>query len=137
MSELTERMGVGLADYLSDLRSELAEAHSRVQGESLRLGVEEVRVTLEVAVTTARKAGGSGKVSTKFWVLNAEAGGDAERSSQRLGTQQLTLKLKPRVASVTVDEQGQSMVTSRGLDVSGALTSTEQSPDLASPPQLA
>ncbi len=102
-----------LADYLADLREELDEAQSRAAGSSLHLGVDEVTVTLEVAVTTDRKASGSGKVSAKFWVLNAEVGAGGERSSQRIGTQQLTLTLKPRVESVTVDERGRVSVTSR------------------------
>lgn len=122
--------GLGLADYLTDLRAELDEAHSRAAGSSLRLGVDEVTVTLEVAVTTDRKASGSGKLSARFWVLNAEVGAGGERSSQRVATQQLTLTLKPRVESVTVDEQGSVALTTRGLDVSGALTDSEESPEL-------
>lgn len=121
---------VGLADYLTDLRAELDQARWRAEGSSLRLEVNEVTVTLEVAVTTGRKGTGSGKVSAKFWVLNAEAGVGGERSSQRVGTQQLTLTMKPRVESVIVDEQGRVEVTSRGLDVSGELTDSEEAPDL-------
>lgn len=125
---------LGLADYLTDLREELAEAQSRAAGASLLLGVDEVTVTLQVAVTTGRKGTGSGRVSTKFWVLNAEVGGGGESSSQRVGTQQITLTLKPRVESVTFDEQGSLAVTSRGLDVSSRLTDSEESPDLPALP---
>ena len=34
---------IGLADFLSDLRAELAEASARAEGESLKLGVDESR----------------------------------------------------------------------------------------------
>lgn len=130
MSEPDDADRVGLADYLTELAAELEEAAQRAEGSSLRLGVEEVTVTLEVAVTKARKGAGSGKVSAKFWVLNAEAGGAGERLSQQVGAQQVTLTLKPRVETVTVDQQGNTTVTTRGLDVSGALTSSEESPEL-------
>src|SRR4051812_14386413 len=85
---------VGLADFLADLRAELGLAQQRAEGASLKLGVEEVSVSLEAAMATGRKGGGSGKVGAKFWVLNAEIGGSGELSSQRVRTQQLTLTLK-------------------------------------------
>jgi Trypsin-co-occurring domain 2 len=46
---------MGLADFLSDLRAELAEASKRAEQESLKLGVEEVEVELDVAVTLAKR----------------------------------------------------------------------------------
>ena len=123
----TER--VGLADYLTELGAELEEAGRRAEGSPLRLAVQEVTVTLEVAVTKARQGSGAGKLSAKFWVLNAEAGGGVERSSQRVGMQHVTLKLKPRVESVIVDDQGHGQVTSRELDVSSEVTGAEESPE--------
>lgn len=68
---------LGLADFLSELRAELAVAQKRAEGSSLRLGVDEVTVELDVVVTTLRSGEGSGKLSAKFWVLNAEVGGKA------------------------------------------------------------
>jgi hypothetical protein len=122
---------VGLADFLSDLRAELAVAQQRAEGSSLKLGVEEVSVALEVAVTTARKGGGSGRVSAKFWVMNAEVGGTGELSSQRVRTQKLTLTLKPRVELVAYDAQGQVQgVTVRGVDVAGEVAEGEENPEL-------
>jgi ketosteroid isomerase-like protein len=126
--------GLALVDFLTDLRAELALAQSRAGGASLKLGVDEVTVSLEVAFTTARRDDGSGKVSAKFWVLGAEAGGTAERSSQRVRTQQLTLTLKPRVESVTVDQDGRVQVVSRGVDVAGTVVEGEEFPDLPPPP---
>jgi YD repeat-containing protein len=125
---------LGLADFLADLRAELADAQPRAEDSSLKLGVEEVTVALEVAVTTARKGGASGKLSAKFWVLNTEAGGTGERSSQRVGSQQLTLTLKPRVEQVTYDAQGRmQQVTTRSVDVSGTFATGEANPSLSRP----
>jgi hypothetical protein len=120
-----------LADFLSGLRAELAVAQQRAGGSPLRLEVEEVTVSLEVAVTTGRTGGGSGKISAKFWVLEAEVGGTGERSSQRMRTQQLTLTLKPRIEQVTYDPEGRvQQVTTRGLDVTGAVEAGEEAPSL-------
>ncbi|MGY1670332.1 trypco2 family protein [Geodermatophilus sp. SYSU D00710] len=122
---------VGLADFLTDLRAELAVAQQRAEGSSLKLGVEEVSVALEVAVTTERRGGGSGKVSAKFWVLNAEVSGSGELSSQRVRTQTLTLTLRPRIEQVTYDAKGQvRQVTTRSVDVAGAVVAGEEAPVL-------
>jgi hypothetical protein len=137
MSELDESEAgrppgaLGLADFLSDLRAELAVAQRRAEKSSLKLGVEEVSVAMEVAVTTGRKGGGSGKVSAKFWVMNAEVGGSGELSSQRVGTQKLTLTLKPRVEEITYDAQGRILQkTTRSPDVSGTVETGEEAPRL-------
>src|SRR4051794_15204234 len=96
---------LGLADFLAELRAELGLAQQRAEESPLKLGVEEVTVSLQVAVTTGKKGSGAGKVSAKFWVLNAELGGTGELSSQRVRTQQLTLTLKPRVEQISYDAQ--------------------------------
>jgi hypothetical protein len=129
--------GLELADFLADLRTELALAQSRAEGGSLRLGVDEVTVSLEVTFTTGRRDAGSGKLSAKFWVLGAEAGGTVERSSQQVRTQQLTLKLKPRLESVTVDSEGQVHVVTRNVDVAGTVEKTEEFPRPAPSPPAA
>ena len=125
---------LGLADFLADLRADVAEAQQRSENSSLMLGVEEVTVALEVAITTTRKGSGSGKLSAKFWVLNAELGGSGELSSQRVGTQHLTLTLKPRVEQVTYDAEGRvQQVATRSVDVSGAFAAGEKAPQLRRP----
>jgi hypothetical protein len=119
-----------LADFLSDLRAELAEASRRAEKESLKLGVEEVTVSLDVAVTLAKK----GEASAKFWVFaSAEAGVKGERSSQQVATQHLTLTLKPRTEEVVIDETGKAHLIRRGVDVTGAIAAAEERPDLPAP----
>jgi hypothetical protein len=51
---MTEVDRIGLADFLTDLRAELSEAQSRAAGDSLKLGVEEISLTLEVAYTLTK-----------------------------------------------------------------------------------
>lgn len=125
---------MGLADFLSDLRAELAEASKRAEHESLKLGVEEVTVELDVAVTIAKKGVASAKASAKFWVFaSAEARVTGERSSQQVTTQHLTLTLKPRTEEVLIDETGKVRVLRRGVDVAGAIEAGEERPDLPPP----
>jgi hypothetical protein len=113
---------IGLADFLSDLRTELAVASRRAEGESLKLGVEELTVSLDVGVTVGRKASGSAGVKAKFWVFaSAEAKLQAEASRQRMTTQHLTLTLKPRI-----DIAG----ATRGVDVEGEFAAGEERPRL-------
>jgi hypothetical protein len=116
---------IGLADFLSDLRDELEKASGRAEGESLKLGIEELTVSLDVGVTVGQKAGGSGAVKAKFWVFaSAEAKLQAEASHERVTTQHLTLTLKPRI-----DKAG----ATRGVDVEGEFAEGEQQPKLPGP----
>ena len=125
---------LGLADFLSDLRAELAEASKRAEQDPLKLGVEEVTVSLDVAVTIAKKGEASTKATAKFWVFaSVEGGVRGERSSQQLTTQHLTLTLKPRAEEVMLDETGQPHVIHRGVDVTGAIEASEERPDLPAP----
>jgi Trypsin-co-occurring domain 2 len=125
---------MGLADFLSDLREELAEASKRVEHESLKLGVEEVTVELDVAITIAKRGEATAKASAKFWVFaSAEAGVTGERSSQQVTTQHLTLTLKPRTEEVIIDDTGKARVIRRGVDVTGAIAAGEEHPDLPPP----
>ena len=88
MSEVSESEdgrpagALGLADFLADLRAELADAQQQAEGSSLKLGVEEVTVELEVAVTTARKGGTSGKLGARSGCSTPKsaAAGSAPRS---------------------------------------------------------
>jgi hypothetical protein len=125
---------LGLADFLSDLRAELAEAAKRGESDSLKLGVEEVTVSLDVAFTIAKKGEASAEAGAKFWVFaSAEGGVKGERSSQRVSTQRLTLTLKPRTEEVVTDERGQARVIRRGVDVTGAIGAVEERPGLPAP----
>jgi len=135
MSELEGLDGaMGLADFLSDLRAELAGASKRAEHEPLKLGVEEVTVSLDVAVTIAKRGGASAKASAKFWVFaSAEAGVTGERSSQQVTTQHLTLTLKPRTEELIIDDTGKARVIRRGVDVTGAIAPREERPDLPLP----
>jgi Trypsin-co-occurring domain 2 len=135
MSEPEEFDGpLGLADFLSDLRAELAEASKRAEHESLKLGVEEVTVSLDVTVTLAKKGEASAGAKAQFWVFaSVEGGVKGELSSQRAATQHLTLTLKPRTEEVIIDEDGKARVIHRGVDVTGAIAAHEERPDLPAP----
>jgi|SRR6516165_11137469 hypothetical protein len=125
---------LGLADFLSDLRAELAEASKRAESDSLKLGVEEVTVSLDVAFTTAKKGEASTRAGAKFWVFaSVEGGVKGERSSQRVSTQHLTLTLKPRTEEVIIDEHGKARMIRRGVDVTGAIAAGEERPDMPVP----
>lgn len=125
---------IGLSDFLADLRTELSEAQSRAEGDELKLAVEEVNLSLDVTYTLTGDTEVAGKVRAKFWVFAAaEASAKAGLSTERARTQRLTLTLKPRLERVVVDEEGQQTTITRGVDVVGTLTETEQRPDLPTP----
>jgi hypothetical protein len=118
---------IGLADFLAALRDELHRAADEARTDWLKLGVDELTLTLDVAYEQARSAKGSVKASAKFWVwLSAEAAAEATASGKTTRTHTLTLRLKPRIE--VLDASGQPV--SYGLDVSGALAAGEQSPTL-------
>lgn len=126
--------GLRLADFLSDLRAELAEASKRAGNDSLRLGVEQVTVSLDVVVTVAKKGEASANAKAKFWVFaSVEGGVTGERSSQRAATQHLAVTLKPRIEKVEIDETGGVSLTTRGVDVAGELEQSEENPELPVP----
>lgn len=131
---MAEEDRIGLADFLTDLRAELSEAQSRAAGDSLKLEVEEISLTLEVAYTLTRAGETSAGVKAKFWVFaEAEAGVKGSLSSERARTQQLTLTLKPRVEQVVTDQAGQQTTVTLGLDVDGRLAAGEEQPTLPVP----
>jgi hypothetical protein len=134
MTESEDR--IGLADFLTDLRAELSEAQARAAQDPLKLGVEEINLTLEVAYTLTRGGEASAGVKATFWVFaSAEAGVKGSMSSERAGTQQLTLTLKPRIEQVVIDEEGQRKTVTRSVDVEGGLVEDEEEPPLPSPAQ--
>ena len=120
---------IGLAEFLTDLRAELGEAQSRAADDPLKLGVEEITLTLDVAYTLTKGGEGSAGVKARFWVLaSAEAGVKASVSAERTRTQTLTLTLKPRVERVVIDAQGQQATLTRGVDVEGSFITGEEQP---------
>ena len=122
---------LGLADFLSDLRAELAEASRRAEGQALRLGVDEVTLSLDIGITLTTIGEASAKVGAKFWVFaSAEGSVRGERSSERMTTQHLTLTLRPRIEEVVRDNSGREKVRIRGVDVGGAFAEGEDRPDL-------
>ena len=131
MTAVGDANGLGLVEFLADLRSELEEAQKRTPPASsegvLRLGVDEVTVTLEVAHVATTSGEVAGKVTGKFWVFgSAEASAKGGHERQRSGTQTLTLTLKPRMETTMVDEGGQVHTTDTGVDVSDAVKVGEQ-----------
>jgi hypothetical protein len=136
MSEDASPAGLGLVEFLADLRGDLEAARAQAikAGGELRLGVEEVRITLEVAHERTTSGEVGGKVAGKFWVFgSAEASGKGGLEATRSGTQTLTLTMKPRVEATTVDEHGQAKTTHVGLDVHGAVGAGEQHPPPPAP----
>ncbi len=126
--------GLGLAQFLADLRSELGRAQADAAGEALKLGVDKVEVTLEVATTLERTAGADARVKARFWVFTeAEAGIEGSLTSGRTRTQTLTLTLTPRVEETTTDPDGTTRTVRRGLDVHGPLEAGEE---ILAPPPL-
>jgi hypothetical protein len=131
---MAEEDRIGLAEFLTDLRAELSEAQSRAVGDPLKLRVEEISLTIEVAYTLTKGGEASAGVQAKFWVFaSAEAGVKGSLSSERARTQQLTLTLKPRAEQVVLDQQGQQTTVTRGVDVEGAVAAGEEQPALPSP----
>lgn len=132
MAEVDRPAGaLGLADFISELRGELAEASRRAEGETLRLEVGEVEISLDVGVTLTTTGEASAKASAKFWVFaSAEGSVKGGRSSERMSTQTLTLKLTPQTVEVVRDAEGNETIRTRRLDVGGGFAEGEERPDL-------
>jgi hypothetical protein len=119
-----------LADFLAALRDELHEAAEGAKTDWLKLGVDELTLTVDVAYEKAQSIKGSVKAAAKFWVwLSAEAAAEATASGKTTRTHTLTLRLKPRIDLLDASDQ----LVSYGLDVSGELAAGEQRP---TPPPL-
>jgi hypothetical protein len=120
---------LGLADFLTDLRAELNRAQSLATDEPLKLGVEEINLTLDLEYTLEVSGEVSGKVKAKFWVFaSAEAAAKAGVQSGRTRTQTIALTLKPWMEEVVIDEQGRQTVVKRDVNVKGKLDSHEKHP---------
>jgi hypothetical protein len=131
MSEVTD--GIRLADFLADLRDELSLARERSSG-PLKLGVDEVTLTVDVAYSSETSGQVGGRVRATFWaVVSGEVSAQASHSAGRTRTHTLTLTLKPRIEEISVDAAGNRRVVIRSLDVAGALQPGEENPDLPAP----
>lgn len=127
--------GLGLADFLSELRAELAEAQRRSSGDPLKLALGPVELSLEVAYTLEKSGEADAKVKAKFWVLEfGEAGASGSVRSERMRTQHLKLVLTPRVEEKTVDASGAVTTVSRGVDVHGQIEAQEERAPFPAPP---
>ena len=121
--------GLGLADFISDLREELSEAQRRAAEnttDSLRLMVGPVELSLEVAYTVERSGKVGGGVKAKFWVFEfGEASAEGSAASTNVRSQHLKLTLTPRLERAVRDEHGQVHTVVGDVDVSGRLESSE------------
>jgi hypothetical protein len=134
----SEANEIGLADFLNDLRSELAIAQDRAANQRLKLGITEITLSLEVAHTLVRSAGANAAVKAKFWVLaSAEAGAKADISAHRARTHRLTLTLCPRVEAIELDADGVLRAKAKSVDVHGNLKAREQQPGASPNPPSA
>ncbi|GAA2147749.1 trypco2 family protein [Humibacillus xanthopallidus] len=104
---------ISLGEFLSDLRAELVASENSDES-GLKLGVDEVTIQLEVRHVRETEATAKVAGKAKFWVLaegGAEASGKVAGSKE--ATQQLTLKLRPRI-----DTRTPAGTSSTGFDVS-------------------
>lgn len=123
--------GLGLAEFLADLRAELARAEVNARGDSLKLGVDQIEVSLEVTSTLEHSGEADSRVKAKFWVFaSAEGGVKGSVTSGRSRTQLLKLTLTPRVEETVTDVSGGTRIDSRGLDVDGEMEAGEENPAL-------
>jgi hypothetical protein len=125
---------IPLADFIADLRRELATAQQDAADEPLKLGVEEITLTLDVAFSATASGEVSGKASVRFLVfLSGEAAAKAAASGQRSRSHTVTLTMKPRLEETVVAPGGQHTTVSRTLDVVGGLADDEEKPRLPPP----
>lgn len=66
-------MNIELADFLSSLRTEITRARLESEGKDVLFSVESIDLELEVVAEAKAKVGGG----VRFWVVSAEAGGEA------------------------------------------------------------
>ncbi len=76
MSKTNAEHGIGLADMIKTLRSELQTAQSGA-AEGIRFVAEKVELELQVELSRSGKAGGG----IKFWVVSTEVGYEASTNS--------------------------------------------------------
>jgi hypothetical protein len=79
--------GLGLADMIAALRSELEDAQRRAAAEKLRFGITDIEV--EATVQIMRNTGG--RAGVQFWVV--QAGGEHTRGNATTHRIKLNLSL--------------------------------------------
>lgn len=88
---MDESQGVGLADALEQLRSELALARVKAAGKPVQFPIETLTVEFKVGITKSR----DGKAGFTVPFVGVELGGSLGRSTETLQT--VTLVLGPPV----------------------------------------
>ncbi len=95
---------IGLVETIDALRSELAEAVKKAQGQDIQFPIGSVQLEFQVGVTREVEAKGG----VKFWVLELGASGSYANES----VQKVTLNLE-----APVDDEGRAVkVTRRSQD---------------------
>lgn len=105
---------IPLADAISALREQLAEAQRRGEGESLRFEVGPVEVTFQVVATIEQNA--SGKASVGFQLFGFGAEGSAARTSSDARTHSVTVSLTPKFDGRTLEVSDSEGDFDRGSD---------------------
>jgi hypothetical protein len=95
--------GIGLAEAVAALRTELAGAVAAAAVEEIQFPVGPVQLEFHVGVTKSAE----GKAGLRFWVL--ELGGGGSRATETV--HKLTVTLEP-----PVDAAGERVHVHRGLD---------------------
>ena len=88
---MDESQGLGLAEALEQLRSELAAAHQKAAGAPVQFPIETLTVELKVGITKSL----DGKAGFTVPFVGVELGGSVGRSAETLQT--VTLVLGPPV----------------------------------------
>ncbi|MEU6257866.1 trypco2 family protein [Streptomyces sp. NPDC047043] len=88
--------GLGLAEMVAALRSELEDAQHRAEREKLRFGIAGVEVEATVQITKSA----AGKAGVQFWVV--QAGGELARGNAT--TQRIKLNLTVPPSTLIADE---------------------------------
>ena len=94
---------IGLVETIDALRSELAAAVEKAQGQEIQFPIGSVQLEFQVGVTWDTEA----KAGVKFWVLELGASGSYANES----VQKVTLNLE-----APVDSQGRTVKVERFLD---------------------
>lgn len=91
---------IGLTETISALRSELAAAAEKAQGQKIQFPISSVQLEFQVGVTWDTEA----KAGVKFWVLELGASGSYANES----VQKVTLNLE-----APVDAEGKAVKVAR------------------------
>lgn len=126
---MSDRDGVlGLADFVSALRVELAVAQQRAYDDAglLKLQVGPVELELEVGFTLEKSGEANAGVKVKFWVFElGEAGVKGSLTSERMNTQRVKVTLTPRLEWRSADAAGIVSTWTAPVDVESRIGATE------------